>query len=263
VRAYSAIFSARFRALLQYRAAALAGLGTQIFWGFVHMMIFAAFYASSTAAQPMQLEQVITYIWLKQALLLLLPWRPDPDVEAMVRTGNVAYELARPVDLYWLWYARALAMRTAPALLRCIPMVVLALLVFGMELPATPSRAAAFLASVAVAVLLSAALTALLSISLLFTVDGRGVQGLTTSIVNAFSGALAPLPFFPEWFQTIADVLPFRGLMDIPFRLYLGHIPVDALWGALAHQLAWTAALVVAGRALLQRAVRRMVVQGG
>jgi ABC-2 type transport system permease protein len=263
MRPYVAMFSARFRALLQYRAAALAGLTTQVFWGFVNMMIFGAFYASSTAPQPMTLEQVITYIWLKQALLMVLPWRPDPEVEALVRTGNVAYELARPVDLYWLWFARAIAMRTAPAMLRCLPMIALALAFFDMKLPETLASTAAFFASVVAAVLLAAAFTTLLSISTLLTVDGRGAQALTSSVVNLFSGALVPLPFFPAWFQSIANVLPFRGLMDTPFRVYLGHIPADALWSVLAHQLLWTAALIVLGRIVLASAMRRMVVQGG
>jgi ABC-2 type transport system permease protein len=261
--AYLAIFSAKFRALLQYRAAALAGLGTQVFWGFVHLMIFTAFYASTDAPQPMQLHDVITYIWLKQALLLLLPWRPDPDVRAMVRTGNVAYELLRPVDLYGLWFARAVAIRTAPAMLRCLPMVALALLFFGMELPSGPAEAAAFAASVLAAVLLSAAFTTVLSISVLFTVEGRGVQGLTNSVVNLFSGALIPLPFFPDWFQPAADFMPFRGLMDTPFRLYMGHLPAAEAWMAIGHQLLWVAVLVGFGRWLLRRATRRIVVQGG
>ena len=43
MRAYWAIFSARFRALLQYRAAAAAGCVTQVFWGLIRVMIFAGF----------------------------------------------------------------------------------------------------------------------------------------------------------------------------------------------------------------------------
>ena len=35
MRPYWAVLSARFRMLLQYRAAALAGLGTQVFWGLI------------------------------------------------------------------------------------------------------------------------------------------------------------------------------------------------------------------------------------
>ena len=59
---YRAIVSARFRTLLQYRAAALAGLGTQLFWGLIRVMIMEAFYLSSNSSQPMGIEDVITYI---------------------------------------------------------------------------------------------------------------------------------------------------------------------------------------------------------
>ena len=62
--AYWAILSARFSSLLQYRAAAAAGFGTQLFWGFIRVMIFHAFYRSTTAAQPMEFPEVVTYIWL-------------------------------------------------------------------------------------------------------------------------------------------------------------------------------------------------------
>ena len=48
IRGYLSIFSAKFRTLLQYRAAALAGCGTQLFWGVIRMMIFEGFYRSSS-----------------------------------------------------------------------------------------------------------------------------------------------------------------------------------------------------------------------
>jgi len=46
---YLAILSARFRTLLQYRVAGLAGIGTQLFWGLIRVMIFDAFYRSTVA----------------------------------------------------------------------------------------------------------------------------------------------------------------------------------------------------------------------
>ena len=87
MRGYRAIVSARFRTLLQYRAAAFAGMVTQLFWGLVLVMIFEAFFRSSTAPQPMELEEVATYIWLGQAFLVLLPWNVDRDIQAMIRSG--------------------------------------------------------------------------------------------------------------------------------------------------------------------------------
>ena len=67
MRPYRAVLSARFRMLLQYRARAIAGFGTQLFWGFVRIMVFDAFYGSYAGAKPMELTVVITYIWLGQA----------------------------------------------------------------------------------------------------------------------------------------------------------------------------------------------------
>ena len=127
VSPYLAVLSARYRVLLQYRAAALAGAGTQLFWGFIRIMILLAFYRSSSGSHPMAFADVVTYVWLGQALLALLPWNHDLELERQIREGGVAYELLRPVDLYALWYVRTLASRVATTSLRSLPIVLVAL----------------------------------------------------------------------------------------------------------------------------------------
>lgn len=66
---YFAIASARYRTLLQYRSAAFADLMTQIFWGMIKIMVITAFFGVSSGEQPLSLAQVVSYIWLGQALL--------------------------------------------------------------------------------------------------------------------------------------------------------------------------------------------------
>lgn len=261
--AYWAVLSARFRALLQYRAAAVAGFGTQLFWGLIRVMIFEAFYRSTTSAQPMSYQEVVTYIWLGQALLALLPWNYDRDIQALVRSGNVAYELLRPLDLYWHWYARAVAWRVAPAVLRALPMFVVAGLFFGLQAPGSWASFGAWVISLVGALLLSAAITTLVNISLMWTIAGDGIATLVSTLVIILSGMVVPLPFFPEWAQSVLNFLPFRGLVDVPFRLYMGHIPPGRVFQLFAHQLAWTLALVAVSHHLLGRGTRRLVVQGG
>lgn len=273
---YAAIVAARFRSLLQYRAAALGGLFTQTFFGLVRIMILGAFYASITGtdsrmlAQPMTLDEVTGYIWLGQATLLLVPWRTDEDVAQQIRTGTVAYELCRPLDLYGQWFARAFAWRTAPVFLRMVPMFVIAMVVLPLVAPAwqlapPPSIASGvmWLACFAGAVLVSCALTTLMSVSLLWTVSGDGVPLLVAASATMFGGLVIPLPLFPDWAQPILYAMPFAGLLDLPSRVFTGNIAAEqAIW-VLAHQLAWTGALVAFGRYLLARGIRRLVVQGG
>ena len=260
---YWAVLSAQFRAMLQYRAAALAGLGTQVFWGLIRVMIFQAFFRSTTAEQPMALDDVLTYVWLGQAFLAMLPWNQDNELRSLIRTGNVGYEMLRPVDLYGFWYCRSLAFRTAPTLLRAVPLIAFAGLLMGMNPPESWGAAGAFVASMIGAVLLSSAITTLFSITMMWTISGDGVFALAPGVVGLLSGMIVPIPLFPDWAQTLLNVLPFRGLVDTPYRFYLGHIPAGDLPLLLAHQMVWIAAIVLFGRWLLSRGQRRLVVQGG
>ena len=261
--AYWAVVSARFRMLLQYRAAAFAGFATQLFWGFIRVMIFDAFYRSTTAPQPMTFSQVVSYIWLSQAMMRILPWVPDSDIVKMVRNGNVAYELLRPVDIYGLWYSRAIANLTSPTLLRSVPMFIVAALFLGLQTPPSLGSAAAWLIATAGAVILACTISILLTISLFWTISGEGISHLVMVSVWLFSGMIVPLPLFPDWAQTILRVLPFRGLMDTPFRLYMGHIPPTEVFGVITHQLIWATVLFLFGRWLLRRGLGRVVIQGG
>jgi ABC-2 type transport system permease protein len=263
---YLAIVAARFRALLQYRAAALGGLFTQVFFGLVRIMILRAFYAASTTA-PMSLANVTGYVWLGQATLLLVPWRADEDVAEQIRTGNVVYELTRPLDLYGSWFARSVAYRTAPVFLRMLPMFVIAMLVVpaGWELAPPPSVTAfvLWLVSFGCAVLLSAALTSLMSVALMWTITSDGLPMLLATCSTMFGGLVIPLPLFPEWLKPVLYALPFAGMLDFPSRIFTGDISAAHAPWAILHQLAWTLALVGLGRWLVSRGIRRLVVQGG
>ena len=263
MKPYSALLSARFRVLLQYRAAAFAGFGTQLFWGLIRVMIFQAFYESSRAPQPMNRDELVTYIWLGQAMLGLLPWNLDADIRAMVRTGTVAYELLRPLDLYSTWYMRGVAQRTAPTLLRCVPLFIVAGLFFGLKAPTSLYALSAYLLTTLGALALGCAYSTLLNVTLVVTVSGEGIARFMSPLVYTLSGMLIPIALLPGWLQPIIQILPFRGLVDSPFRAYLGQLAPIGLAHALLHQFVWTLIFVLVGRALLTRSVRRMVIQGG
>lgn len=263
MRPYRAIFSARFRLLLHYRAAALAGLGTQVFFGLLLVAVMRAFYHEADANQPMAIGQVVSYLWLGQAFFSLLPWRGDPEIAALVRGGGVVHELLRPTRLYTLWLARAAALRTAPVLLRAAPLLVIAWFWLGLQAPASSQAALLWLAALVGAVALSATFTVLLNISLLWTLSGEGVTLLMPVVVTLCSGLLLPLALFPDWLQPVLHALPFRGLLDVPHRIYLGELAGNAAFGALAHQWLWVAGLTLAGVAVLSRGLRRLVIQGG
>ena len=190
LRPYQAVFKARFTLLLQYRAAAFAGFVTQCWWGAIKLMVLAAFFRSARTT-PMTFQQAVDYVWLGQAFLTLLPWSVDPEIARMVRSGDVAYERLRPLDAHAFWYARAIARRTATPLLRAIPMVLTAGLLFhllgmskwALSRPAGVQAAGLFFLSMLLVILLSSAIATLMDIATVAALSERGVNALVGPLV--------------------------------------------------------------------------------
>jgi ABC-2 type transport system permease protein len=260
---YWAIMKMRMKVLLQYRAAAGAAMIAQIFWGILMTMILRSFYASVSNPEPITLSQSITFIWLGQSLLQLLPWTIDKEIESQIKNGNVAYELIRPLDLYASWFVRSMAMRLIPTLMRCIPIFVIASWCFGLEPPVSWNAGCIFCISIICAIFLASAITTLVLISLFWTISGEGIQRLLPHLSLFLSGVSIPLPLFPQWMQFFMNVQPFRGIMDIPCRIYTGVISQDYAWFYVGFQIAWIIALVWIGQNLIRRATRHFVIQGG
>ena len=270
MRPYAAVFRARFQLLLQYRAAALAGFGTQCWWGAVKVMVFTAF-LSGPVASPMSIRQTVDYPWLGQALLMMLPWSADTELARMVRSGDIGYERLRPLDTYAYWYARAVARRTATPLLRAVPMVLAAGVLlpalgfarWGLAPPNGWEAAALFGVSLVLVIALSSAFSTILDLLVVLTLSERGVNTFVAPLAIVFSGSLIPLPLLPDWLQPVIRHQPFAGLLDYPLRIYSGHLIGTSALAALVWQAAWVVVLVAIGRTLTTRVMSKLQMQGG
>jgi ABC-2 type transport system permease protein len=269
-RPYLAALRARFYLTLQYRAAALAGFATQCWWGGMKVMVLAAFYHGA-GGQPMSLAQAVGYTWLGQAFLVMLPWNADPDIVELVRSGAVAYERLRPVDTYVYWYARALAWMAARVIPRALPMALVAGVVmpaiglgdWGLRAPPSLEAAVLFMISIGCAAFLSTAMVQLVASIVVATLSPRGANAIAPALANILSGGIVPLLLFPDAWHAALFVQPFAGLVDIPFRIYLGQLTGGLALIGIALQMGWTVVLVLAGRAWLGRSLARLQIQGG
>lgn len=271
LNAYWSVVMVRYRTLLQYRAAAIAGIITQLFWGAIRLMVIVAFFELAPHDQPISLVQLAAYVWLGQALLAIFPWNVDTEIAEMIRTGAVAYEFTRPLNLYWFWFARTVALRTAPTTLRCLPLIVFAMFglpALGLEewalIPPVDTTAfVGFLVSQTLGLLLACAMTMLMHVVLIWSLNGDGINRIFPSIALVLSGNILPLPLFPDWMQSFIELQPFQGLVDVPFRIYAGHITGSDIWVELGQQVVWTSIFIAWGYYSLSRITRRLVVQGG
>lgn len=265
-RQYATLFRVRFLAGLQYRAAALAGIATQFAWGGLMVLLYRAFYEADPAAFPMPLQATCSYIWMQQAFLaVFMTWGMDASPIALIRSGDVSYELCRPVDLYWTWFTKECAYRLSKAALRCMPILLIAAFLpapYGLRIPGLP-QLGLFLLSGFLALLNIAALGLLIDISTFFTLDATGVRSLLTAAADFLSGGLVPLAFLPTGFQKVLVLLPFAGMENTPLQLFNGEITGADAAGALLLQLFWAVLMIAGGRIWMEKALGRVIAQGG
>ena len=268
LKACGALFKIRVIECLQYRAAALANASISVFWGILQIVMFTVFYTygnPDTAA--LSLAQAVSYAWLVQIMLGLIGHlNVDADLREKITSGNVGLEICRPLDLYAHWFARSAANRVGNFPWRAV-ITLAAALILPVALRISPPDSVLgfglFLLSVGSAFLLCVAFAMLLTVVRMGLTWGEGPTYALAMVGNVLSGAYLPLLLWPDAMQRFLRFQPFAGLMDIPFRLYVGSIPPGDAVGAIGLQLLWAAVIIALGKAMMHRKINRLIVQGG
>lgn len=263
MKTYWAAFLMRAKMEAQYRAAALSGLATQLFFGLILVYLYRALYGAG--ADLAALASTATYVWIQQAFFRMV-CADDNTLTAAIIKGDMAYQLVRPVDQYNFWFARNLAMKLVGALMRAFPLLLIAaLLPAGVGLSA-PASFGALMLSLLSLLLGLVAVTALSNISaglVLVTLDNRGINAVITFLILFLCGNILPLTLFPDRWQRFIQWQPFAQILDAPIRLYTGKYALRGFPQIALMQVFWIVLLVLIGRMLWRHTLRRIVIQGG
>ena len=106
MRTYFQLAAAGFHRYSTYRMAIAAGVITQSVFGFIRVSVmFAAIAAAGGELAGYDRQQASTYVWLGQALLAPVAMFGWTELADRIKTGDIAVDLARPVDVQLSWWA--------------------------------------------------------------------------------------------------------------------------------------------------------------
>lgn len=267
MKKYLSLFRIRLLNGLQYRAVLLSGMAARFVWAFMEILAYEALYRSGHADFSMSFSQMVSYIWVQQALYaFFLVVFSDGEIYSTISSGSIAYELVHPIDLYGRWFAQAAANRISGTVMNCLPVLLIALMMpepYRMSLPLTPVQFFLFLFSVILGLFVTVAFAMLMYISLFYLLSQRGIKIIITALTGFLSGGVIPLPFFPEPILAVVRLLPFAAMQNMPLQIYTGNlVGTDALLG-IAFQLFWLAVLFGIGKLAMGCSFKNVVVQGG
>lgn len=266
MRLYLAVARRSFRRYSTYRAATIAGVFTNTVFGFILAYTYLALWDARPQLGGYDATDAVTYVWLGQSLGMVGGlWGGGfrEDLAERIRTGDVAIDLYRPIDLQIWWLASDLGRALFHLLARGLPPTILGGLVFQIALPTSPWRWLAFFLAVLLGAVVSFGINYLFVLTGFWLVDVRGPLQIAGILALFFSGMLLPLNIFPGVLGTIATALPWSSALQIPADIFLGKLQGGDLFGAFLFQAVWAVVLLGAGRLLGSFATRKVVVQGG
>lgn len=259
---YGAIFTMIPKMFMAYVAWFWAGLVLGIISMTILVFFWRAIYADASTISGLGLNQTVTYILLAFIFMPLTSNDTVWEFGTNLREGMIIHHLLRPVNFQTMHYAQALG-GVATRLALQLPMLFVAILLFGLKLPADLSTWLAFLVSAVLGFTVMFFFNWFLACFTFYTTEIWGLGVLIEGMNFFLSGALVPLVMMPAWIRTIVLSVPFAQALAVPIGLLTGITPLSDAPHAWFIQILWIIGMWLLSSLFFRVAVRKITVQGG
>jgi ABC-2 type transport system permease protein len=262
VSVYSAIAATAAKVRLAYNMWVWADFVVTIVSMIVFVYFWRAVYTGTSTLGGLALSQTITYILLARLLSPLVETRTIFFFGFMIRQGQIAVELTRPLDMQVRIVVETFA-ELVVFLVQRLPLFLIAWLFFGMRLPDNPALWGAFFISLVLGQGVIFLFDWMFACLAFYVTETWGLSVVRVAAGSFFSGAIVPLAMMPGWLQNLAAAMPFAQAMAVPVSFLSGISPLADAPRVWLIQIAWLLALLVLSRLVFNVAVRKVTVQGG
>ncbi|HET8599151.1 MAG TPA: ABC-2 family transporter protein [Segeticoccus sp.] len=261
---YWQLARAGFRQQSRYRLATFAGLLTNVVFGFLKAaVLFAAVRAAGGDLRGYGVGAMSAYVWLSQGLLGAVQAHGKAEIGERIRTGDVAVDFLRPVDVQLSHLAADLGKASFSLIPRGIPSVLVGALTVGIVMPRAPLPYLLGVVSVVLGMAISFCGRYAVNVLGFWLVETRGMQLLYMVASTFLMGMFVPVSLFPGWLGALASATPFPSIMMAPIDVLSGRkLGLDAL-RVLGLQLFWLGVTFLLGHLLTTAGRRKLEVQGG
>jgi ABC-2 type transport system permease protein len=266
ITTFRALVWSGFRRYATYRQATVAGMFTNIVFGFLRCYVLLAVAEGATGgvAAGYDPTQLATYVWVGQGLLSVVGIWGWTDLSDRIRTGDIAADLLRPVPPVTAYLAADLGRAMHGMLTRFVPPVIVGLIFFPLAVPSRWQTVPLFALSVILAVIGSFACRFLVNATAYWLQDARGPIMLWTLGSGVLAGLYFPLRLLPDWAVAVLWLgTPLPGLLQTPLDVVAERDSPALQAGLVALQAVWAVIMLALARLVQHRAERKLVLQGG
>ncbi|WP_018888295.1 ABC transporter permease [Paenibacillus massiliensis] len=261
---YSDFIRIRFLTMLAYRINYYSGILIYTLNIGVYYFTYMAIYGGgSKELGGFTAAQMTTYVavsWMARAFYFN---NLDREISTDIRDGSIAIQIIRPYNYILVKMTQGLGEGMFRFLMLMIPGMLIAILLFPVELPRDPYAWIGFLVMLFFSFLINSQLNVITGLSAFFIENNEGMMRMKRVIVDLFSGLVVPISLFPGWLERLSAWLPFQAITYLPGSVFTGRVQGTGIWNVLGIQILWFILLLIPMIIIWRLARRRLFVQGG
>jgi ABC-2 type transport system permease protein len=257
---YWALFKISFKDRISSPSEALL---RTVFFGaviFIFSRLWASLASDGSIAGGPQSSDLVWYLFFTESIVLSLPPLTE-QVDQEIQSGNIAYQLVRPMSYVLNRSMSYLGDVAARFTVNASAGFLMALFLVG-----HPPQGANLWMMI---FLLGGAFLIHLSISLSISMLGFWVEDtlpffwIYSKMAFILGGLFMPIDFYPEWLRRFSQFLPFRDSVYSVAQASLQAYTTGDFWILLSRQLGWAIAGFLVASVLYRTGVTRLEARGG
>lgn len=263
MKAYLFVAKIRIQSALAYRFNVISTILIQCLLMFAMSCFWKAAYSGTGVVSGVGEQDMLTYTTISVIMGNLLTMGVEGRIEGSVRTGSVALDMLKPVNIYGIYLAEDLGDMFVALFQIAIPLLMIGAAMFGFPAPASFGCFILFLLSFSIGYLINWILAGLLGMCAFKVISMGPIRNVKGFIMKLLSGSVIPLWFFPEGIRAFLEFLPFVNIYQLPLGIYIGRYSYGEMLRLTVLQLFWCMALWMIFRVTQKKAAAAVLIQGG
>ena len=228
----------------------------------VYIFVWQAIYKQTGNAGGYTLQQMITYYILVITFSSFATWGVNEIMAENIKSGQINKELLNPIS-YFKYYFGINIGELLFATVVGVATFILCSLFWKLVLPDNVMDFLLCILIIILGVPITFSLQVIVGTIGFYTNSIWGMQVLRKAIIQIFSGIIAPITLFPNWFQNLSKILPFKELIYTPINIWLGNFSTNEIIMIIVKQIIWGIALYSIAKIFFNHAIKNVTVNGG
>ncbi len=257
---YFAFSKLEFLRHFTFHLSNIAGLFTNVFFMLFRAACFEALFANIPLIGGHSLEYMLSYSVMSQVLIMVIPQWGSVGVAEDIRTGQIASDLLKPVNYYFMILSKRAGVSVFYLLIRGVPVLIAGIFLGLFRAQLDFFYVALGMISLFLSIVIANSLHFLVEATAFWLESHQGPKRLISVSLYFLSGAFIPVALFPPWAKAISSFLPFEYTLNTTVNILLGSSEPIQLLGL---QFMWFLILIFACLICLDRGIKKITLHGG